>query len=67
MNKKKNVLRRNSGFLVGCLLAAGASYFTADAVMTKDLTALLQSEEETETQQPAQTDTAETPAREPHV
>ncbi len=64
MNKKKNVLRRNSGFLVGCLLAAGASYFTADAVMTKDLTALLQNEEETETQQPAQTDTAETLAPE---
>ncbi len=63
MNKKKNVFRRNSGFIVGCLLAAGASYFTADAVMTKDLASMLMHEEETETLTP-ETDTVETLAPE---
>ncbi len=63
MNKKRNVLKRNSGFIVGCLLAAGASYFTADAVMTRDLLSMLR-EDEPETQQLLQTDTAETLAPE---
>ena len=37
MGKKKNVLKRNSGFIAGCVLAAGASFFTADYVMTSGL------------------------------
>ena len=37
MKKKKNAIKRNSGFIIGCLLAAGASYFTADVVMTQGL------------------------------
>ncbi len=65
MKKKRNVLKRNSGFLVGCLLAAGVSYFTADAVMTKDLASLLLQPEEEETQQETGADTAETLAPEP--
>ena len=34
MKKKRNILKRNSGFVVGCVLAAGASFFTADMVMS---------------------------------
>lgn len=64
MKKKKNVLKRNSGFIVGCLLAAVVSFFTADAVMTKDLASLLLKPDEKETQQEADTDTAETLAPE---
>ncbi len=63
MNKKRNVLKRNSGFIVGCLLAAGASYFTADAVMTRDLASVLMKQEE-ETQLPGETTAAETLAPE---
>lgn len=37
MGKKKNVLKRNSGFIAGCVLAAGASFFTADFVMKNGL------------------------------
>lgn len=37
MGKKKNILKRNSGFIAGCVLAAGASFFTADYVMTNGL------------------------------
>lgn len=40
MGKKKNVLKRNSGFIAGCVLAAGASFFTADFVMTNGLPVL---------------------------
>ena len=35
MGKKKNMLKRNSGFIIGCVIAAGASFFTAD-VLTSD-------------------------------
>lgn len=61
MKKKKNILKRNSGFLVACVLAAGASYFTADAVMTKGLPASLTIQTETDTDQEG---TAETSAPE---
>lgn len=37
MKKKSNIVKRNSGFLIGCVLAAGASFFTADMVMTDKL------------------------------
>ena len=60
MKKKKNILKRNSGFIVGCLLAAGASYFTADAVMTRDLASILMKPEERQTQQDSSTDASET-------
>ncbi len=40
MGKKKIVLKRNSGFIAGCVLAAGASFFTADFVMTNGLPVL---------------------------
>lgn len=64
MKKKKNILKRNSGFIVGCLLAAGASYFTADAVMTRDLASMLLQPQEDEMQGRDETDTAETLAPE---
>ena len=35
MGKKKNMLKRNSSFIIGCVVAAGASFFTAD-VLTSD-------------------------------
>lgn len=59
MKKKRNVLKRNSGFIVGCLLAAGASYFTADAVMTRDLVSLLMEPEEGQTEQGSSASAAE--------
>ena len=34
MKKKRNIIRKNSGFIVGCVIAAGASVFAADVVMT---------------------------------
>ncbi len=61
--KKKNVFRRNSGFIVGCVLAAGASYFTADVAMTKGLQSLLMTED-TEASTQGETDTQETLAPE---
>lgn len=64
MKKKKNILKRNSGFIVGCLLAAVVSFFTADAVMTKDLASLLLKPDEKETQQESDGGTAETLAPE---
>lgn len=38
MKKKRNILKRNSGFIVGCVLAAGASFLTADLLMTDMIT-----------------------------
>ena len=35
MGKKRNMLKRNSGFIIGCVIAAGASFFTAD-LLTSD-------------------------------
>ncbi len=40
MGKKKNVIKRNSGFIAGCVLAAGASFFAADFAMTNGLPTL---------------------------
>lgn len=37
MKKKRNMLKRNSGFIVGCFLAAGASFFSADILITEVL------------------------------
>ena len=50
MGKKKNMLKRNSGFIIGCVVAAGASFFTAD-VLTSDqkLLQIPQAEKLTET------------------
>ena len=50
MGKKKNMLKRNSGFIIGCVVAAGASFFTAD-VLTSDqkLLQIPQAEKMTET------------------
>ena len=49
MRRKRNILKRNSGFVVGCVLAAGASFFTAD-ILTADygILTLRQTEEVTE-------------------
>ena len=43
--KKKNVVRRNSGFIVGCVLAAGASFFTADTLTSGRLPVMTPSTE----------------------
>lgn len=37
MKKKTNMIKRNSGFIVGCVLAAGASFFAADILITEVL------------------------------
>ena len=45
--KKRNVLKRNSGFIVGCMITAGVSFFAADVVMSQKMdvfTALFESE-----------------------
>lgn len=62
MKKGKNVIKRNSGFIAGCILAAGVSYFTADVVMTKGIQALQMTEDETPSMD--ETGTAETLAPE---
>lgn len=49
MKKKRNIIKRNSGFLVGCVLAAGASFVTADTLMEKGISLMTPSTEETET------------------
>ena len=36
--KKRNLLKRNSGFIIGCVVAAGASFFTADMLMSDMVT-----------------------------
>ena len=43
--KRKNMLKRNSGFIIGCVVAAGASFFAADVVMSDQVTLKLPSEE----------------------
>ncbi|MCD7766068.1 MAG: hypothetical protein LUH53_06055 [Lachnospiraceae bacterium] len=57
MRKKRNILKRNSGFVVGCVFAAGASFLTVDLVLADVLTvdlfmdgssSLNETEEETE-------------------
>ena len=47
--KKRNMLKRNSGFIVGCMITAGVSFFAADIVMSQKMdvfTALFESEED---------------------
>jgi hypothetical protein len=55
MRKKSNIIKRNSGFLVGCVVAAGVSGFTANTVMTNGLSVLTQSTETLEEQTTVQT------------
>ena len=43
--KRKNMLKRNSGFIIGCVVAAGVSFFAADIVMSDQVTLKLPSEE----------------------
>ena len=46
--KKRNLLKRNSGFIVGCMLTAGISFLAADIVMSQKMelfTALFESED----------------------
>ena len=43
--KRKNMLKRNSGFIIGCVVAAGVSFFAADVVMSDQVTLKLSSEE----------------------
>ena len=39
------MLKRNSGFIIGCVVAAGVSFFAADVVMSDQVTLKLSSEE----------------------
>ena len=39
------MLKRNSGFIIGCVVAAGVSFFAADVVMSDQVTLQLPSEE----------------------
>ncbi|MCD7735420.1 MAG: YARHG domain-containing protein [Lachnospiraceae bacterium] len=49
MRKKRNILKRNSGFVIGCVLAAGASFLTVDLVLSDVLSAdLFTNKEQTE-------------------
>ena len=50
MKKKRNIIRKNSGFIVGCVIAAGASVFAADVVMTDVLPGVQVSRGTTETE-----------------
>ena len=43
--KRKNMLKRNSGFIIGCVVAAGVSFFAADVVMSDQVTLKLPLEE----------------------
>lgn len=49
MKKKRNVIKRNSGFIIGCILAAGASFATADTFMKNGISITTPSEEQEET------------------
>lgn len=42
MNKRTNMLKRNSGFIVGCVIAAGVSFAAANAMMANGLPTLTQ-------------------------
>lgn len=42
------MIKRNSGFIIGCVLAAGASFFAADVVMSDQVLLKMPSSEETE-------------------
>ena len=64
--KKRNLIKRNSGFVVGCVLAGGASFFAADAVMT-DVIPNIHLEKETEEPQSNQTAVLESEKKETEV
>lgn len=55
MKKKSNVLKRNSGFLIGCVVAAGVSGFAANAVMTNGLPVLTEAPESEQLETTGQT------------
>ena len=55
MRKKRNIFKRNSGFIIGCVLAAGASGVTANTVMTQDLALMISPETEMTEAQSAKT------------
>lgn len=46
MKRKRNVIKRNSGFLACCVLVAGASFGTANLVMEKGMVSLVMPSEE---------------------
>lgn len=48
MRKKKNLLKRNSGFLIGCAVAAGASFFAANLLMSDEIMLTIPQEGSTE-------------------
>jgi hypothetical protein len=50
MRKKSNIIKRNSGFVVACVIAAGVSGFAANLVMTRGLSVLVQETEGLEEQ-----------------
>lgn len=52
--KKRNIIKRNSGFLIGCVLAGGASFFAADVVLSDMLPNMI-TERDTEESQSGQT------------
>ncbi len=54
MKKKTNIIKRNSGFLIGCVLAAGASFLAGDLVMSENITLFTQPETETEKEKKAE-------------
>lgn len=60
MKKKSNMLKRNSGFIVGCVVAAGVSGFAANTVMTKGLPVLTEEPESEQIESTAQTVQEET-------
>lgn len=49
MRKKKNLIKRNSGFVIGCVLAGGASFFAADTVLTDKMPDFTMEKESEET------------------
>ncbi len=59
--KKRNVLKRNSGFIVVSIIAAGVSFFGADPVLNRLYQSVSQEQQESE-ETPAQTQTGETSA-----
>lgn len=48
MKKKTNVIKRNSGFIVGCVLAAGASFVAADTLMSEGIPTVTRESESAE-------------------
>lgn len=48
MRKKRNLLKRNSGFLIGCAVAAGTSFFAANMLMSDGITLTMPQTDNTE-------------------